>query len=277
MPIQVHHIPVCPFCQRLEILLELKGCRPAVEFKVVDITKPRPAWLLEKTRGSTALPVLETADGRVLRESLVLMQYLEDLLPGPPVARSDPYERAVEQLLVRMEGELVTRGYTLVMNQNPSQRSTLQASLLETYARISAFLEEHSPRGPWLFDRFGWAEAVYTPVFQRFWFLEYYEGFDLPQDSRYARVRQWRDACVAHPGAQQACREEIIKLYYDYARGAGNGALLPGRKVSSFAFEPHWRDRPMPPSDKYGLEPTASDDALGLLGSPRAGSDGAVA
>ena len=57
-------------------------------------------------------------------------------------------------------------------------------------------------------------------------------------------------------------KEEIVKLYYDYAKGAGNGALLPGRKRSSFSFEPHWRTRPWPPQDKYGH--SASDAELGL-------------
>ena len=52
----VHHIPVCPFCQRLEILLALKGQPDAVEFRVVDITRPRDPGLLAKTRGTTALP-----------------------------------------------------------------------------------------------------------------------------------------------------------------------------------------------------------------------------
>jgi glutathione S-transferase len=81
----------------------------------------------------------------------------------------------------------------------------------------------------------------------RFWFLEYYEDFQLPDEDRYARVRQWRDACIAHSAAQQVTKEEVIKLYYDYAKGAGNGALLPGRRRSSLALEPDWRIRPWPP------------------------------
>ena len=56
--------------------------------------------------------------------------------------------------------------------------------------------------------------------------------------------------------------EEIIKVYYDYARNAGNGALPEGRRVSSFVFEPSWRERPWPPRDKYG--PGATDEQLGL-------------
>jgi glutathione S-transferase len=96
----------------------------------------------------------------------------------------------------------------------------------------------------------------------RFWFLEYYEDFQLPDDTRYERVRRWRDACIEHPAAQQVSREQIVKLYYDYARGAGNGALLPGRQRSSFVFEPDWRLRPWPPQDKYRVG--ATDAQLGL-------------
>ena len=44
----VHHIPVCPFSQRVEILLALKGRRGDVEFSVVDITRPRDESLLRK-------------------------------------------------------------------------------------------------------------------------------------------------------------------------------------------------------------------------------------
>jgi glutathione S-transferase len=258
----VYHIPVCPFCQRLEILLERKGCRERVRFEVIDVTKPRPDWLLAKTRGTTALPILETDDGRVLKESLVLMEYLDGLFPQRPLAQRDPYRRAVENLMTRMEAEFCTQGYTFVMNQSLERRETLRQGMLAQYARLNDFLVEHSPRGEFLFEDFGWAETVFTPLFMRFWFLEYYEDFDLPAEERFARVRKWRDACLAHPAAQQVTKEHIVKLYYDYAKGAGNGALLPGRTRSSFAFEPHWRARPWPPRDKYAR--SATDEELGL-------------
>ncbi len=103
--------------------------------------------------------------------------------------------------------------------------------MLKQYEKLDDFLLQHSPAGPFLFEDFGWAETVFTPFFMRFWFLEYYEDFQLPLDGRYARVQRWIDACLAHPAAQQVCKEEIVKLYYDYAMGAGNGAFLPGRQA----------------------------------------------
>src|SRR5574340_1713658 len=234
----IYHIPVCPFCQRLDILLTLKGRRDEIDFRVIDITQQRPDWLLRKTRGTTALPVLETADGHIVKESLVILQYLEDIYPEHPVAQRDPYRRAVENMLTRMDGDFFNQGYTWLMNQDPARRASLQEGMLKQYAQLNEFLLEHARSGPFLFETFGWAETVFTPFFERFWFLEYYEDFTLPDDDRYARVREWIDACVSHPSAQQTTREEVVKLYYDYSKGAGNGSLLPGRAKSSFSLTP---------------------------------------
>lgn len=259
----VYHIPVCPFSQRLEIMLALRGQRDAVEFRVVDITKPRDPELLAKTRGTTALPVLETADGRILKESLVILRYLDEVVGGPRLRRSDPFEHAVESMLVAREGPFTMAGYMFVMNQDPAQRDEHNEKMLGLYRDIDGFLMEHNPDGTFLFDDFGLAEAVFTPMFKRFWFLDYYEGFSLPETDDFARVRRWKAACMAHPATDQVSEEEIVKLYYDYAQGAGNGALVDGRAVSSFAFEPDWRQRPMPPRAKYAG--SASDAELGLV------------
>ena len=103
----LHHIPICPFSQRLEILLALKGARDAAEFRTVDITLPRSEHILRLTGGSTALPVMELPGGRALKESLVLMDYLETSVPAPPVRRADPYERGIENLLCTFADPLV--------------------------------------------------------------------------------------------------------------------------------------------------------------------------
>jgi glutathione S-transferase len=258
----MHHIPVCPFSQRVEILLALKGLRDLVRFEVVDITRPRNPALLAKTRGTTALPVLELEDGRIIKESLVILRYLEDRFAQDPVQRSDPYERAVEGMLCALEGDFVNAGYRAVMNQSRDRRDEMLGAVTAQYAKLDAFLRQHAPDGPFLFERFGFAECVFTPMFMRFSFLAYYEDFDVRGDD-FACVRAWRDACLAHPAAQQLTAEEIIKLYFDYALGYGNGALPEGRRVSSFAFQPHWSGRPMPPRAKYEARP--SDAALGLV------------
>lgn len=258
----VYHIPLCPFCQRLQILLDLKGLRETVEFRVVDVTKPRPAELLKKTRGTTALPVLELEDGRILKESLVILRYLDEIFPERPVAQSDPYRRAVEGMMISMEKDYSTPGYALVKNTDPARRGALREAMLSIYSKLDGFLLEHNPEGTFLFDDFGFAEVAFTPLFMRFWLHDYYEGFKLSEAEGLARVRRYYEACVAHPAARQTSMEQIVKVYYDYAKGAMGGALLPGRSVSSFSLEPTHDKRPWPPADKYGY--SATDAELGL-------------
>jgi len=256
----VYHIPVCPFSQRLEILLALKGLGDAVEFRVVDITEPRDPMLLELSRGSTALPIMQTKQG-VLKESLVILHYLDELFPDLLIAQTDPYRRAVENMLIAREGDFTMTGYRYVMNRETDRATEFRDAMLAQYAWLDDFLAWQNPDGVFLFSDFGLAETVFTPMFVRFAFLEYFENFELPEDG-FDRVRRWRDACLAHPTAQQVSREEVVKLYYDYALGAGNGALPPGRRISSFTFKPHWSKRPWPPRDKFAV---TTDADLGLV------------
>ena len=260
----LYHIPICPFSQRVEILLALEGLDDALDFETVDVTIPRPEWLLAKTRGTTAMPILDLGEDRVIKESLVILRYVIEAFGAERVVRADPWERAIEEMMIVLADPWIGQGYRLLLNQDRGRRDELAAKLLERYASLDEFLRVYgSEEGPYLFEDFGRAELVFTPFFQRFWFNEYYENFELPDEPRFDRVRAWRDACVAHPKAQQVSREEIVKLYYDYAQGAGNGGLLEGRARSSFAFEPSWRERPWPPRDKYGAK--ATDAELGLL------------
>ena len=263
MTATIYHIPVCPFSQRLEILLSLKGLRDQVAFSVVDITRPRDPRLLELSKGTTALPLMEIPGRTALKESRVLLEYVEALYPDPPVARPDPYEHALENLIVQREGSFGMAGYAFVMNQSLEKRDSFNDRMLAEYRALNDILLNYAPGETFFFDRFGWAETVFTPFFMRFWFLDYYEDFTLPEGKDYDRVRRWRAACLEEPCAQQVSFDEIVKLYYDYAKGAGNGALLDGREKSSFVFEPDWRDRPMPPKDKYGV--SATDAELGLV------------
>lgn len=262
MDITIHHIPVCPFSQRVEILLSLKGLSDAIRFSVIDITKPRDPRLLELSKGTTALPLMEIEGRTALKESRVLLRFVEQSFPDRPVARTDPYEHALESILVQEEGAFGAAGYMFVMNQDLEKRQAFRDRMLAQFRKLNNILVNYAPGETYFFDGFGWAETVFTPFFQRFWFLDYYEGFELPEGAAYDRVRRWRAACLEHPRAQQVSHDRIVKLYYDYAKGAGNGALVPGRERSSFVFEPDWSDRPMPPADKYGH--SATDAELGL-------------
>ena len=260
--LRMYHIPGCPFSERVELLLDLKGLYDVMADHVIDISKPRPDWLLEKTRGTTALPALELENGETLKESMVIMRYFEDRYPGRPVARRDPYEHAVEAMLCATDGAFTGAGYRMILNRDPAQRDALKAEVDAQYARLDDFLRYYAPDSDFLFDQFGWAEVAFAPMFKRLWFLDYYEAYEVPQ--HLTRVLRWREACVSHPVAQRHHgHRELMTLYYDYSQGGGNGKIPEGRSISSFTLDPAWDIRPMPPRDKWGAPATDTD--LGLL------------
>lgn len=258
-PLTIYHIPGCPFSERIEIMLALKGL--AVHDVEIDISKPRPDWLLAKSGGTTALPLLDVENGETLKESMVILRYLEQRYPEPAVAHPDPFKHAVEGMLAELSGPFSGSGYRMILNRDPDQREAMRAAVDAEFAKVDAFLRRYATGSDYLFeDRFGWAEVALTPMFKRLWFLEYYEDYAVP--AHLDRVLRWREACVAHPAAQHRSNEELLKLYYDYSQGGGNGKIPEGRRISSFSPDIDWRHRPMPPRDKWGH--AATDAELGL-------------
>src|SRR5947208_13539355 len=84
----------CPYCARVRIVLAEK----AIPYEPVEIDlSDRPAWLYAKNP-SGRVPVLEEDGGLVLPESLVIMEYLEERFPEPPLWPADPAERALGRL-----------------------------------------------------------------------------------------------------------------------------------------------------------------------------------
>ena len=94
MPI-LYDAPRCPYCARARIVLAEKGVE--YETVVIDLAD-RPAWIYEKNP-SGKVPVLEEGDW-VLPESAVIMEYLEERYPEPPLLPADPAERAEARLWV---------------------------------------------------------------------------------------------------------------------------------------------------------------------------------
>jgi glutathione S-transferase len=255
----LYHFPGCPYSERVEILLALKGLSGVIEDVVLDISQPRPDWLLAKAGGSTALPVLEI-DGRVLRESVIILRYLDSMFPDTAVIQRQPVDHAIESLMGLMDSGYAKAGYALLMNRDAAMRAELRAGVDAQYRLLDEFLRRHGGAGPFLFDDFGWAEVIMTPILKRLQCLDYYDDYEIPPD--LTRVRAWHQACLAAPVAQSRTLGEVIRLYYDYSRGVGGGRLVPGRLKSSFALDPPWNGRPMPPRDKWG--DGASDAELGL-------------
>ena len=96
----------CPYCARARIVLAEKG----IEYETVTIDlSDRPDWLYEKNPLGK-VPVIEE-DTFVLPESAVIMDYLDERYPEPPLLPADPAARGLARLQVWRFDDLLGDDY----------------------------------------------------------------------------------------------------------------------------------------------------------------------
>jgi stringent starvation protein A len=106
----------CSYCARVRIVLAEKSI--SHETVAVDLDD-RPHWIYD-LNPSGRVPVLDD-DGLVLPESRVIMEYLEDRFPDPPLLPDDSTGRARVRLLIERFGETIGDAYYALRRDRSSQ------------------------------------------------------------------------------------------------------------------------------------------------------------
>jgi glutathione S-transferase len=149
--ITLYDAPRCPYCARARIVLAEKG----LEVDVVEVDlSDRPDWIYEKNPKGR-VPVVEEDGGAPLPESAVIMEFLEERYPDPPLLPLDPADRAAVRLLVFRDGDL-TDPYYALRRGDDGAREELDAVL----GRLDAVLGERPYLGG---AEFGLADIAYVP------------------------------------------------------------------------------------------------------------------
>jgi glutathione S-transferase len=103
----LYHDTRAPNPRRVRIFMAEKGVAyDTIEVSIDAAANQTPEF--RKKNPLALLPVLELADGRILRESMAICRYVEELHPEPNLFGADPWERAVvEQWSRHAELELL--------------------------------------------------------------------------------------------------------------------------------------------------------------------------
>lgn len=139
-----------PNPRRVRMFLVEKGLAEGVELVEVSINERKhqePAFLEKNPLG--LVPVLELDDGRLLRESVAICRYLEELHPEPSLFGTDAWERAqIEQWNRHAELELLFAVAQVFRNSHPFWEGRIKQA--PDYAEI---MREHLQR------RFAWIDG----------------------------------------------------------------------------------------------------------------------
>ncbi|HZQ89630.1 MAG TPA: glutathione S-transferase family protein [Gaiellaceae bacterium] len=174
----------CPYCARVRIVLAEKR----LELEPVEIDlDDRPAWIYEKNPKGR-VPVLEE-DGWTLPESAVIMEYLEERYPEPPLLAADPADRALARLWIFRADDFTAPYYALRRGEDGAE---------DAFARALERLEAALAGRPWLGGRdYGLADIAYVP-----WVLRARSrmGFDLEP---YPALNEWLVRLLDRPAVAE--------------------------------------------------------------------------
>jgi len=171
----------CPYCARVRLVLAEKG----VDHEPVPVDlDDRPGWIYEKNPLGR-VPVLDDDEGLCLPESAVIMEYLEERFPEPPLLPHDLEERAAVRLRI-FRFDRFGDAYYAVRRGEETARADLADRLEELEAAVR--------RDGYLGGRaYGLADIAYLPWIVR---AERRLGVRLQE---YATLADWVERLAERP------------------------------------------------------------------------------
>lgn len=138
------------------------------------------------------IPALEV-NGRIIPESMVILDYLEDEHPSPSLLPNDAIDRAQARLLGRIvDLYVMPSGGAFFRNMNPASRNEQEVeSGKESLLKSLANLEHFMGKGPYaLGERLGYGDVAILPCLMMMQNIVARFGIDDMYAGR-ARLAQW--------------------------------------------------------------------------------------
>ena len=177
-------------------------------------------------------------DGKILRESLLIVDYVNEAFPGASLYPASPFDKYLSRLIVsEADSTLIGPFYTALKNQDRSKDAEYSAKVLGGIKKLNDWLLKTNPKGTFFFgDDLTYADIAMAPFAERVVLVEEYRQIQVPDTEEYRRFLTWRNAVLAHPDVASTLvpKEDLIAGYVDYSLGVENGKLAPGKAESSF-------------------------------------------
>lgn len=197
--------PLSSYAQKVKIALREKG----LDFKV----ETPPALGSGKADGVFAaaslrneVPALIDGDARIF-DSTIILEYLEDKFPSPPLLPRDPAARAQARMVEDVCDtlyEAVNWGLSEIRwfkRAEGEQAEKMKATAARQTAELQAWLSEKLGKAEWFNGAsFGWADLSVAPYVNR----SFHYGLGTPSDSPLAK---WRDRIRQRPSVAATFRE----------------------------------------------------------------------
>ena len=208
---------VCPFAQRTHLALIEKGLD--YEHSEVDL-KNKPAWF-EAVSPYSKVPVLKHGD-RVVYESAIINEYVEEAWPEPALMPADAFRRAQARIWIDYcNTRFIDAFYDLLSAREPAAQTELAAKLTGCFEYMEeAGLAALGADPYWLGGEVSLVDLAYWPFFERLPAVTHYRGVDVP--GRCTRLKAWLAAMAGRESVKRTRHEPdyYIKSYIRYDQAA---------------------------------------------------------
>ena len=212
--LKLYSAKICPFAHRCRLALAEKN----LDYTLVDIDlRNKPSWYRE-INPRDAVPALIHGDF-VITESLVINEYIDELVEAPPLMPETAQGRALaRRCIAAADSTLIPSFYRLLKAQSDEDRSSAGDRMLDALCQIDEDLGTFD--GKYLFgDRVSLADIAVYPWFERRPVIEHYRGLQIPEALN--RLHEWIVAMQGREAVkkQMGDRDYFIAEYADYANG----------------------------------------------------------
>ncbi|XP_075698505.1 glutathione S-transferase omega-1-like [Rhinoderma darwinii] len=203
--IRLYSMRFCPFAQRPRLVLLAKG----IQHEVVNINlKSKPDWFLEKSPLGL-VPSLETADGKIIYESPIICDYLDEAFPGTKLTPADPYQKAQQKILLEQFSGVTSALYKIMFAKKDNQDTTeLKAQFFEKFQK---FEEALSKRNTPYFggESVSMIDYMIWPWFERFTIIGVFEFLQ-----KTPLIKAWYELMLQDPAVKETFTEPDVLLSF---------------------------------------------------------------
>jgi len=189
MAITLYHDVPSSNSDRVKIALAEKGLAwDGVTVSLAKKDQKRPEHLKRNPYGK--IPVIDD-DGKILFESCIINEYLDEKYPNPPLMAKDPFLRGRGRILVDYALNYLHEPYWTLRGEMIKKESERNAAVMDekrrTLRKLLEYLEEALGDKPYFLGDFSLTDIAVIPRFLR---MEAYGAMPAPA---LPKLNQWLD------------------------------------------------------------------------------------
>ncbi|PWA85026.1 S-crystallin [Artemisia annua] len=206
--VKLHALGGSPFVCRVKIALSMKGIKYE---NIEENLRNKSADLLKYNPVHKKVPVL-VHTGKPIPESLVIIEYIDDVWKGVPVLPQDPYEKAVARFWAKFIDDMCIPAAFKVVDSNGEEKA-----IAEACEQLQKLENELKVKGTKFFGGDNINIVDIAGDFIAYWLgaLEEASKIKYATREKFPKIHEWADNFLNYPVVKEILppRERVVAYY----------------------------------------------------------------